>query len=167
MQQPISDEATPVRKRIITLTPQIAVHDNVNWLRLEELASIEITSEDPAHPIENALLSGAESGWRADFPGEQTLRIIFDRPQRLTRILLRFAEVEVERTQEFVLRWSADGQNFHELFRQQWNFGPGGSFQEAEDYRVELDDVIRLELTIVPDQSGGDARASIAQLRLA
>jgi hypothetical protein len=51
--------------------------------------------------------------------------------------------------------------------RQQWNFGPPETIREAEDYRVALSGVTALELVIVPDTSGGEARASIAQWRLA
>jgi len=43
---------------------------------------------------------------------------------------------------------------------------PIGS-DEIEDYRVELEDVVALEVTIVPNISGGDAYASLAELRLA
>ena len=39
--------------------------------------------------------------------------------------------------------------------------------QESEDYRVNLNGVTALELEIVPDISGGDASASLAQMRLA
>ena len=38
--------------------------------------------------------------------GAQTIRLIFDQPQKLKRISLVFEESETERTQEFVLRWS-------------------------------------------------------------
>jgi hypothetical protein len=48
---------------------------------------------------------------------------------------------------------------------QQWNFSSPGSVREIEDYAVELSDVTVLELIIVPDQSGGAARA-LASLRL-
>ena len=34
---------------------------------------------------------------------------LFDQPQRLTRMWLRFIEPDTVRTQEFVLRWSPDG----------------------------------------------------------
>ena len=41
----------------------------------------------------------------------------------LKRIALVFEENDTRRTQEFVLRWSADGgQSFREIVRQQWNF---------------------------------------------
>ena len=107
-------------------------------------------------------------GWRAARPGEQTIRLVFDRPQRLSRVWLLFIEPDVARTQEFVLRWSPDGgRSFREILRQQWNFGPPETIREAEDYRVELSGVTVLELAIVPDKSGGDARASLAQWHLA
>jgi len=129
---------------------------------------VEITSEDPAHPIESAIVPGHEAGWRAAQPGEQTIRLIFDDPQRLSHIRLLFEESEVQRTQEFVLRWSAGGGSaFREIIRQQWNFSPPDTIRELEDYRVELSGVTVLELIIVPDKNGGPARASLTQLRLA
>jgi len=55
----------------------------------------------------------------------QTIRLIFDEPQSLRRIALVFEETEIERTQDFVLRWSGDcGGSFQEIVRQQWNFSP-------------------------------------------
>jgi len=135
---------------------------------LEHLAQVEVTSEDAAHPIESALGSGAEPGWQAGQPGQQTIRLIFDRPQGLRRIWLLFIEPDVVRTQEFVLSWSPDGgRSFREICRQQWNFSRPHAIREVEDYHVELSGVTQLDLTIVPDQGGGNARASLAQWRLA
>jgi hypothetical protein len=37
----------------------------VSTLELEQLAKVEVTSEDPNFPIESALVSGTEPGWRA------------------------------------------------------------------------------------------------------
>ena len=72
------------------------------------------------------------------------------------------------RTQEFVLHWSptADGSS-RDIVRQQYHFSPSGATEEIEEYRVELEDVVALEVTIVPNISGGDAYASLAELRLA
>jgi hypothetical protein len=141
---------------------------DARWLDLEELAQIEVTSEDPKHPVEGALVLGDDRGWRAGQAGPQTIRILFDRPVPVRRMSLSFIEPEVTRTQEFVIRWSADGgRSLRDVVRQQWNFTPTGSAREAEDYRVELADVTALELTIVPDISGGAARASLAQWRIA
>jgi hypothetical protein len=35
------------------------------WLDLEEMAKVEVTSEDPDFPVESALVSGKGPGWRA------------------------------------------------------------------------------------------------------
>jgi hypothetical protein len=129
---------------------------------------VEITSESAAHPIEAALVASGGSGWRAQAPGKQTIRLLFARPQPIKRIWLRFVETETERTQEYVLRWSPDrGQSLHDVVRQQWNFSPRGATVETEDHRVGLPAVAVLELSITPDTSGGTAVASLDQLRLA
>lgn len=157
-----------MRKRIITSVQQETLSPDQNWLNLEGLAEVEITSEDASYPIESALLPGRDSGWRAAGPGKQTIRLLFSAPQSLRQIWLTFVETRIERTQEYVLRWSPDGgQSFQEIVRQQWNFSPQAATGETEDHRVELSAVTVLELTIIPDISGGDAVASLAQLRLA
>ena len=157
-----------MRKRIITPIQQETGSPDQDWLNVEGLAEVEITSEDGAHPIESALLPGRTSGWRAAVPGKQTIRLVFSHPQRLQRIWLNFVEPRTERTQEYVLRWSPDsGQSFREIVRQQWNFSPQGATSETEDHHVELPAVTVLELSIIPDTSGANAFASLAQLRLA
>src|SRR5213083_1593181 len=99
--------------------------------------------------------------------GSQTIRLVFDQPQRLKCISLVFEEHENARTQEFVLRWSPDGgSSVKEVVRQQWNFSPPESIREVEEYQVELSNVTALELTIVPNTSGRPARASLRSLRL-
>lgn len=132
------------------------------------MVTADISSEDPQHPIENALLGTGEGGWRASEPGPQVLRLRFDQPQRLRRIEVSFVEPQVTRTHEFVLRWSPDrGAAFHEIVRQQWNFSPDGAPVETEDYQVDLEGVTALELAINPDISGIGAYATLARLRLA
>ena len=157
-----------MRKRIVNQEPQhVAPVDQV-WLDLQGLAQVELTSEDAAYPIEAALIPSAGSGWRAAQAGEQTIRLLFDQLQRLMRIQLLFHEDQQARTQEFVLRWSPDGgQSYREIVRQQYNFSPPSVTREFEYYTVDLAGVTALELKIVPDISGGDARASLAQLRIA
>jgi hypothetical protein len=157
----------PMRKRIITPVPQGAPATEGDWLDVGSAAAVEVTSEDKAHPIEGALLPGEKHGWRADGSGAQTIRILFDKPQRLRRIRLAFEETETTRTQEFVLRWSPDqGQSFREIVRQQRNFSPPETIREIEDYTVALADVTVLELVVVPDKSGGQTHASLESLRL-
>ncbi len=157
-----------MRKRIINQDTQNVSPVDQSWIDLQRLAQVELTSEDAAHPIEAALMPGFGSGWRAAQAGEQTIRFLFDESQRVRRIQLLFHEDQQVRTQEFVLRWSPDaGQSYREIVRQQYNFSPPGMTREFEDYTVDLVGVTVLELRIVPDISGGDARASVAQLRIA
>ena len=157
-----------MRKRIIDQEPQNVAPVDQGWLDLQSMAQIEVTSESAANPIEAALVLGAGLGWRAAQAGEQTIRILFDESRSVRRIQLLFHEDQQARTQEFVLRWSPDGgQSYREIVRQQYNFSPSGVTRESEDYAVDLADVTALELRIVPDISGGDARASVAQLRIA
>ena len=157
-----------MRKRLIGHGPVEVPPTELGWMDLERLAEVEVTSEVVDHPIEAALIPGTGSGWLASQPGEQTIRLLFDEPMKLKRIHLVFHGDERERTQEFVLRWSADGgQSYREILRQQYNFSPSVAAREVEDFDVDLDGVTGLELSIVPDISGGSARASLAQLRLA
>src|SRR5438270_9176630 len=128
-----------MRKRLITSISQDALPRDEGWLDLEGAGVVEVTSEEKEYPVESALVSGEMRGWRAADPGTQTIRLIFDEPQKLTRISLVFEETETERTQEFVLRWSADGgRSFREIVHQQWNFSPPETLREVKEYQVEL-----------------------------
>jgi len=157
-----------MRKRITKQDTRSVVLPEQNWLELENLAEVELTSEDAAFPIESALRLDDGPGWRASEPGRQTVRLVFDRPLRVRYVKVVFCEDERARTQEFVLRWSQDGGlSYREIVRQQYNFSAPDNASEVEEYKVELDGVTALELDIIPDISGGSAHASIAQLRLA
>lgn len=157
-----------MRKNVVGSGGQAPVPPLVAWWDLGRVARVEVSSEDADRPVESALLPDQGGGWRAGGPGPQTVRVLFDTPQRVRRVRLRFVEPAAQRTQEFVLRWGpGDGQPVREVVRQQWTFGPGGSIEETEDYRVDLPAATVLELAIIPDISGGDARASLAELRIA
>lgn len=83
--------------------------DDKDWLDLESIAGVQITSEDPAFPIENALSLNPELnelGWRAATLGPQTIALVFTVPTHLRRIFAKFMEHATERTQQFVLRYS-------------------------------------------------------------
>jgi hypothetical protein len=98
-----------MRKRLITLIPQAGAPHDEGWLNLDLLAVVEVTSEEKEYSVESALVSGQTRGWRAADSGTQTIRLVFDESLTLKRIALVFEEIETERTQEFVLRWSPDG----------------------------------------------------------
>jgi len=86
------------------------------WLDLAEIATVEVTSEDPNFPIEFALTAREGSGWRAAARGKQMIRIVLDRPRPVRRIRLEFSETESQRTQEFTLRWSQAGGHSEKSF---------------------------------------------------
>ena len=157
-----------MRKRIITQGTMDVIPPEQNWLDLENLSEAEVTSEDALHPIESALKPGEGPGWRASESGQQTVRLLFDKPLQVRHIRLVFKEDEQDRTHEFVLRWSSDnGRSYREIVRQQYNFSSPHNTLEIEEYAVDLDGLTALELSIVPDISGGLARASVARLCLA
>lgn len=154
-------------KKRITM-PHHTDESQVHWLDLDDCAEVEVTSEDTNYPIESALMKDESTGWKASAPGKQTIRLHFTHPQHVRRIWLNFLELQNERTQEYVMRWSADkGQSFKEIVRQQWNFSPPSTTCEIEDHQVDLESVTILELNIIPDISGGNSPASLAHLRLA
>lgn len=158
-----------MRKRIVQpySATSTAGSSQGRWLDLEQIATVEVTSEENRFPIETVFEPGdSGTGWRAAEDGEQLLRIIFDEPTTLSRIQLQFSEPDQQRTQEFVIRWcSAQGGPTREVVRQQWNFSPG-SATEIEEYDVTLERVSVLELSIRPDLNPGRGRASLLKWRV-
>jgi hypothetical protein len=156
-----------MRKRLIAGTAESLPPRGEGCLDVARAAVVEVTSEDKDYPIELAFVSGGSRGWRAGASGTQTIRLVFDQPQRLNCISLVFEEKETARTQEFVLRWSSDGgKAVKEIVRQQWNFSAPASTREVEEYRVELSSVTVLELVIDPNISDGVGLASLKNLLL-
>ncbi|HXC95246.1 MAG TPA: hypothetical protein VNU92_06065 [Edaphobacter sp.] len=159
-----------MRKSIVTPENTRAVPAGGQWFDLEQIAHVEITSEDSNFPIENALGSGETTGWRASTPGPQVIRLIFDGPQTIRQIQVHFVERTVERSQEFAIFAGSAGE-LREVVRQQWSFSPQGSTEEIEDYSKELDGIGVLELRIDPDRSHdpklSKAFASLQSLKVA
>ena len=71
-----------LRKRIIGHGPDEVAAAEPGWIDLEHLVQVEITSEEVGYSIESALIPRMGSGWRAAQPGEQTIRLRFDEPDR-------------------------------------------------------------------------------------
>lgn len=137
------------------------------WLDVQRSATVEVTSEDMAFPVESVFDSENGPGWRASRKGPQQIRLIFDEPVSLHRIRLRFDEAQCARTQEIAISWSSEaGGPLKQIVRQQWNFSPQGSTTEIEDFEVDLKSVSLLELAIDPDMGRGEATASLASWRL-
>lgn len=148
-----------IRKKLI----QEAGAKGEEWLDLGSCATFEVTSEDAASPLENALTADSKK-WMASTPGEQIIRITFDQAQDISKICLLFEETATSRSQEFVLSWLRVGQStWQEIVRQQFNFSPPNTTQEREVYTVRIERAAALELRIIPERSGG-GRASLSQL---
>jgi len=158
-----------MRKRVLGPTQlPIDAADDHEWLMLQDLAEVEVTSEADGYPIETVFNFGVGPGWRAASPGIQRIRLVFDQPQSIRRMRLQFNESDVARTQEFTVRWSGrPDEPLKEVVRQQWNFSPDGSTVESEDYAIDLKGASILELTIDPDRGAGEALAKLSDWRLA
>ena len=77
-----------MRKRILRHALSPAATEG--GLDLERIASVEVTSEHNALPIDAALSLKDTQGWRAPEPGAQTIRLIFDQPQSIKQLSLVF-----------------------------------------------------------------------------
>jgi hypothetical protein len=160
-----------MRKSIVSPNPATKTPISDNWRDLVRIARVEITSEDEAFPIENALGKAATAGWRAATTGPQVIRLFFDEPLAIKHLSLHFVEKSAERPQEFAVYASSGSGELREVVRQQWNFSPSGTTEEVEDYKLDLADVTVLELRIDPDRSHDPKEsknyASLLSLKLA
>ena len=157
-----------MQKRILVEHSSDTIQSSANWLDLEDIADVEVTSENPDYPIESALLSGRTQGWRAAGPGTQIIRLLFKQQKKIHCVCLEFVETECQRTQEYVLRVSQDnGEGFEEIVRQQWSFSPEGSTSETELHRIEKENVTHIELIITPDIQHQQAVATLERLQIA
>lgn len=141
--------------------------DKTSWLDVKTLARFEATSEDSRYPIESAFEEDGQ-GWRAAEVGEQAIRLVFEKPQRIQRIRLCFIEPDTERTQQFTLEWSTGSTaTLQPLVQQQWNFSPTGSISQVEEYEVDLNRVLVLQLVVRPEMSESPAVATLVSWHLA
>jgi hypothetical protein len=136
------------------------------WLDLERITSVELSSEDPSHPFENALRGRDKGGWQAASPGPQVIRLRFDEARSVRRIRLEFCD-RSHRSQEFCLSAIDTASQKRLIARQQWNFSPGGSTLEVEDYSVSLPEIAALELEIDPGRHDQQAVATLQSLTVA
>jgi hypothetical protein len=156
-----------MRKTLLSPTDSSSAGQGYERLDLAQAARVEVSSEAEGYPVEGALLKDVQGGWRASEPGIQTIRLLFDHPQTIRVVRLVFKENEFARTQEFVLRWLPRGTSaWKDVVRQQWNFSPPITEIECEEYNVDLPSAAGLELSVRPDISGGETRASLESLQL-
>jgi hypothetical protein len=156
-----------LRKHIVKAPPNHPV-PQPGEIDIAATATVQVTSENPAHPIDNVFDHRRGQGgsrWMAEEQGEQTLLLVFDTPQTIRRIILEVEEPEVSRTQELLLSMSHDGgRTYRELRRQEYHFSPPGTTFEREDWAVLAEGVSHLELWIKPDKGGKPCRATLTSL---
>ncbi len=156
-----------MRKTVLPATEASQRSPIDTWLDIANLAAVEVSSEDPAHPFEAALHGDNGEGWRASGPGPQIIRLRFDKPTVARRIRLEFREAGRERSQEFCLSATSVNGEKHQIARQQWNFSPTGSTTEVEDFSVNLSDVADVTLEIDPGRHDREAFATLQSIAIA
>jgi len=72
-----------MRKHLIASATESARNRGEDWLDVERAAVVEVTSEDTDYPIELAFVSEGSRGCRAAAAGTQTIRLVFDQPQKV------------------------------------------------------------------------------------
>jgi hypothetical protein len=136
-----------------------------------KVATVQVTSEQDDHPIDHVFDERRGPGgsrWIADAPGPQTVILVFDAPQAITRVGVEVEELGVSRTQELSLSVSDDGgRTYRNLVRQEFNFSPPGTTFEREAWSVAAAPVTHLRLEIKPDKGGRIGLATLTSLSLA
>ena len=159
-----------LRKQIVPRRPTESVSLE-GEISIADVATVQVTSEEADHPIDNAFDHNRGPGgsrWIADEPGEQTLILLFDSPQTIRKIGLEIEELAVSRTQELSVSVSSDGgRTYRELVRQEFNFSPPGTSFERELWSTSAGAVTHLRLDIKPDKGGRVGRATLTSLTLA
>ena len=158
-----------MRKQIIN-SPSSPTAPTPGGLDVAAIATVLVTSELPGHPVENAFDGKTGPGatrWISETGGEQTLILAFDAPQTIRAVGLEIEETAESRTQELQLAVSRDGEKtYREIVRQEFNFTPGGSTFEREEWTVNAEGVTHLRLQIKPDKGGRPLAATITSLVL-
>ena len=130
-------------------------------LDLGTLATAEVTSETKDHPLESALLK-RDLRWRAAQPGTQITA-----NSKTFLAGLRGDREGVYAGVCFCEGLPIFGPFFPRGCAAAMEFQPAETIREVQDYAVDLSDVTVVELEIVPDKRGGEARATVESLRSA
>lgn len=133
----------------------------VQWLDLGVVADVGIVAGGRS-------VTRAPGFWSAECEGEQLIEIRFHRRMPVRRVRVVSSDAEQSRTQEMTIWVSLRGGEQHrEVLRQQFTFSPGGATQEVEEYGLQLEEVSRIQLRIVPNVDGRPAVARVTELRVA
>jgi hypothetical protein len=161
-------EATMLRKQVLPRPGARLAPPDAAEIPVAQVATVQVTSEQADHPIDHAFDGHRGPGgsrWVAEEPGEQTVVLVFDRPQTVRGVELEIEEPSVSRTQQLAVSLSTDGgRSYREVVRQEFNFSPPGTTFERERWSVAADGVTHLRLVITPDKSGRGGQATLTSL---
>jgi hypothetical protein len=162
------EENAMLRKQVLAHPATTEAHPDA--LPVADIATVLVTSETPDHPIDHVFDGRRGPGgtrWVAEKPGEQTVILAFDVPQRIRKVTMEIEEKAVSRTQEVALAVSNDGgQKYRELVRQEFNFSPPDTTFEREEWTIAADLVTHLRLWIKPDKGAKPCTATLTSLAL-
>lgn len=159
-----------MRKEIVdseTLNPRSTTNGELD---IVNIATVQLTSEDSDHPIENVFKPQQGKGasyWLAASSGSQTITLVFDQPQAIGKIQLEIEELETSRSQVLQISVSHNGgQSFEKVLEQDYTFSPPGTTFEREDWTVNLEQVTHFRLKIQPDRDHHQCVAKLSSLVL-
>jgi hypothetical protein len=163
-------ESHMLRKQIVP-TPSRGPVPLPGEIQIADVATVQVTSEETAHPIDHAFDQNRGPGgsrWIAGGPGQQSVTLLFDHPQTIRQIGVEVEELVDSRTQELAVLVSSDGgRTYRELVRQEFNFSPPDTSFERELWSISADAVTHLRLEIKPDKGGRIGRATLTSLAVA
>src|SRR5260370_9351677 len=91
-----------MRKRVLRSAPLPSnPPDGREWLKLQELAEVEVTSEADGYPVESVFNFGGGPGSRAASTGKQRIRLVFPQLQATIGLGLRSRDPAHATTQKY------------------------------------------------------------------
>ena len=156
--------------RKVPLSPKALFQAERNEIDILARATIHLSAEDPAHPVEHMLDRGSGRGARRWSSGRQNVTeevlLVFDEPVDVCCCSFEVEESEVERTQEIRTEYSVDGgRSFRNGFVQEYTFSPRGATCQRENIHVDWHALTHLRLIVVPNKSGSGV-ATVTSFRL-
>jgi hypothetical protein len=165
-----AEHTRDLRKRILNSAHAPATTIPADLLDIAAVATVIVTSEALAHPVDNIFDNQQGPGasrWVAGELGEQSLILDFDTPQTLRRLRLEVEEDQVSRSQELWVSVSADGgHTYREVVRQEYNFSPPATTFEREEWQLLPQKVTHLWIRIKPDKGDLPCKATLTSLML-
>ena len=156
-----------LRKRIVKVLPSLSVPEP-GEMDIAATAAVQVTSEDPTHPIEHVFDNRRGPGEAVGLQQSRVSKRCCWRsiPPDHSPDHCGSRGTEVSRTQELQLSVSHDGgQTYRELRRQEYNFSPPGTTFERENWAVLAEGVTPATVDEA-GQGGKPCRATLTALVL-